>query len=170
MQKQGVWGNRRLWGALWDPLGRQGSSTARVSSAQAGNGEQGVGSLCRAGRVWAAEARCGRAKQWGSAGRAWAAPGCTEPHHCACSSSGGSTAAGTEPAGHPGSASARSCLGRVGLPAGTLPYPEHLRGSALFGEAPCQGGVAVPCAIHRCNIWQCCNCHLWRLCPISGQE
>lgn len=43
-------------------------------------------------------------------------------------------------------------------------------GSALFGEAPCQGGVAVLCATHHCNTWQCSNCHLWRLCPISGRS
>lgn len=53
---------------------------------------------------------------------------------------------------------------------GHCPARELLCGSALFGEAPCQGGVAVPCATHHCNTWQRSNCHLWRLCPISGRS
>lgn len=49
-----MWGNGWLWGALGEPLGRQRSSTARVSSATgrawgARQREQGVGSLGRAG-------------------------------------------------------------------------------------------------------------------------
>lgn len=57
-----------------------------------------------------------------------------------------------------------------GRPQGHCPARELLRGSALFGEAPCQGGVAVLCATHHCNTWQCSNCHLWRLCPIPGRS
>lgn len=124
----------------------------------------------RPGRVRAAGAECRQVKQWGSAGRAWAGPDCTEPHRCAYGSRGGSMAAGTEPAGRPGSAATRSCVGRLGLPAGALPYPERLCSSTLFGEAPCQGEVAMPCAMHRCNNWRCCNCHLWRLCLIIGRS
>jgi len=59
----GSWGNRRLWGALCEPLGRQRSSAARVSSARgrawgAEQHERGVGSVGRAG---SGAARAGQA-------------------------------------------------------------------------------------------------------------
>lgn len=64
----------------------------------------------------------------------------------------------------------RAAWAVLGCLQGHCPARELLCGSALFAEAPCQGGVAVPCATHHCNTWQCSNCHLWRLCPISGRS
>lgn len=146
-------------------------SSAAGRDLGAGQCGQGVGSLGRmgSGAAWAGG-------QWGSVAQAGQA-GCGQQRQGAGRSQGRAQAAEVA-AGHraaslppalalqpPGAAWAGS-----GRPQGHCPARELLRGSALFGEAPCQGGVAVLCATHHCNTWQCSNCHLWRLCPIPGRS